>query len=140
MIVLDTNVLSELMQANPEPRVVQWLDAQPPESVWTTAITVFEVRYGLAILPEGRRRRILQAAFETALAQDLGDRVLDFDLQCAGTASEVAAELREAGHPVDIRDVMIAGIARAYRATLATRNTRHFSHTGVSLADPWSAA
>lgn len=138
MILLDTNVLSALMQREPDPRVVRWLDSQPPESVWTTSVTVFEVRLGLEILEDGRRRRRLEAAFAKALAEDFENRVAAFDEPAAEAAASIAAERRRAGRPVEIRDVQIAGIARARKGTLATRNLRHFEGLGLALADPWS--
>lgn len=138
MIVLDTNVLSALMRREADPVVVAWLDTQPPESIWTTAITVFEIRFGLEILTNGRRRRSLEDAFAKALDQDFDGRVLPFDQTAAEAAAAIAAEQRRAGRPVEIRDVEIAGIAAARKATLATRNTRHFEGTGIALVDPWS--
>lgn len=138
MILLDTNVLSAFMQVTPEPAVVRWLDAQPGDSVWTTTITVFEVRFGLALLPSGRRRQRLEAAFDHAMKVVLGGRVLAFDQHAATAAGAMAAEARLHGRIVDVRDVQIAGIAAARRAMLATRNTRHFDHLGIALVDPWS--
>lgn len=138
MILLDTNVLSALMQRQPEMEVVRWLDAQPPESVWTTSITVFEVRFGLELLATGRRRRRLEEAFARALAEDFENRVVDFDRTAAQEAGRIAAERRQAGRPVEIRDVQIAGITAARRATLATRNLRHFEGIGLDLVDPWT--
>lgn len=139
MILLDTNVLSALMRREADPVVVAWLDNQPPESIWTTAITVFEIRFGLEILTNGRRRRSLEDAFAKALEEDLDGRVLSFDQTAAEAAAAIAAEQRRAGRPIEIRDVEIAGIAAARKAALATRNTRHFEGTGISLIDPWSA-
>ncbi|MCB1033771.1 MAG: type II toxin-antitoxin system VapC family toxin [Acidobacteria bacterium] len=138
MILLDTNVLSALMQTQPEPRVVAWLDAQAEESVWTTTVTVFEVRYGLELLAAGLRRRSLEGAFAKALEEDLGNRVLAFDRLAADAAGRLAASSRKTGRPVEIRDLQIAGIATARKATLATRNTRHFVRLGVELVDPWA--
>jgi predicted nucleic acid-binding protein len=138
VIVLDTNVLSALMQRRPDPVVVAWLDGLPPESVWTTAITVFEIRFGLEILATGRRRRQLEETFDTALEEDFEGRVLAFDRAAAQAAATIAAEQRRRGRPVEIRDVQIAGIVAARKATLATRNTRHFAETGATLVDPWS--
>lgn len=140
MIVLDTNVLSELMRTAPDPAVVAWLDAQPTESVWTTAITVFEVRYGLAILPDSKKRRSLSEAFERALEDELGGRILELNPVAAGEAATIAAKLREAGRPVDFRDVLIAGTVAARRGTLATRNTKHFAGADIALVDPWASA
>lgn len=138
MILLDTNVLSALMRRKADPVVVAWLDDQPPESIWTTAITVFEIRFGLETLAGGRRRRSLEDAFVKALEEDFEGRVLSFDRTAAQAAAVIAAERRRAGRPVEIRDVLIAGIAAARKATLATRNLRHFEGTGIGLVDPWS--
>jgi predicted nucleic acid-binding protein len=140
MILLDTNVVSALMQRAPDPVVVEWLDRQSSESVWTTTITVFEVRFGLELLADGRRRRLLEEAFAKALEEDFENRVLPFDTTAADIAGRLAAERRRAGRPVEIRDVQIAGITAARKASLATRNLRHFEGLGLSLVDPWSAA
>jgi toxin FitB len=137
LIVLDTNVVSALMQRDPDPTAVAWLDDQPAESIWTTAITVFEVRFGLELLPSSRRRRQLEAAFSRAIAEDLEDRVLPFDTDAAREAAGRAAERQRAGRRVDFRDLEIAGIVLARRATLATRNVRHFQDLGIALVDPW---
>ena len=120
-----------------DPVAVAWLDVQPPEPIWTTAITVFEIRFGLEILTKGRKRKALEEAFASALAEDFDSRVLAFDQAAADAAATIAARQREAGRPVEIRDVQIAGIAAARKATLATRNTRHFEGTGIKLIDPW---
>jgi predicted nucleic acid-binding protein len=138
VIVLDTNVISALMRVEPEAEVAEWLDAQPSESVWTTSITVFEVRVGLELLQPSRRRQRLEAAFERLLSEDLAGRALSFDLAAAQAAATVTARLRRAGRPVEIRDAQIAGITIARRATLATGNARHFRDLGVRLVDPWS--
>ena len=139
MIILDTNVLSALMRTLPEARVVAWLDRQPAESVWITSITLFEARLGLALLPTGRRRQTLEAAFARLLKEDLENRVLDFDTAAAAEAASLAAERQNAGRPVDMRDTQIAGIALARRATLATRNVRHFGDLKIPIVDPWAA-
>ncbi len=140
MIVLDTDVLSALMRREHDPVIVAWLDQQPSESVWTTAITVFEVRFGLAHLVPGRRRRQLEAAFARSLVEDFQGRVLPFDEDAAQEAAARAAERRAAGRPVDFRDVEIAGIVAVRRATLATRNTRHFEGLGIKLVNPSKSA
>lgn len=139
MIILDTNVLSALMRTTPDPPVVAWLDRQPAESVWITSITVFEARFGLALLPPGRRRRALEAAFARLLEDDLENRVLDFDAVAATSAASLAASRQRAGRPVDLRDTQIAGIALARHGTLATRNVRHFADSHVPVVDPWTA-
>ena len=140
MIILDTNVLSALMRTMPDAPVVIWLDRQAAESVWITSITVFEARLGLALLPSSRRRRVLEAAFARLLEDDLEHRVLDFDAAAAASAALLAADRQRAGRPADLRDTQIAGIALARRATLATRNVRHFADLKVPTVDPWTAA
>ena len=137
MIILDTNVLSALMRASPELVVLDWLDRQPAESVWITSITEFESRLGLALLPMGKRRQGLVESFDRLLADDLRNRVLAFDSAAASHAAIVAARRQKAGRPVDIRDTQIAGIALATRATLATRNVRHFDDLQLPVVNPW---
>ena len=137
MIVLDTNVLSALMRQVPEPHVVAWLDQQPRTSVWTTSVTVFEVWFGLQILAAGRRRTLLTNAFEELLAT-MGHRVLTFDVAAARQAGDLMASRNRKGRPGDLRDTMIAGIALAQHATLATRNTAHFEDTSIPLVNPWT--
>ena len=137
MIVLDTNVLSALMRTRPDAAVVSWLDRQPADSIWVTSITVFEARLGLGLLPRGRRRFELEAAFERVLEEDLENRVLDFDSPAAASAARLAADRKRAGRAADLRDTLIAGIAQARRATIATRNTRHFEGLDVAVVDPW---
>ena len=139
MIVLDTNVLSALMRSSPEAVVVEWLDRQSADSVWLTSVTVFEARFGLALLPKGRRRRALEGAFDRVLTEDLSSRVLAFDEIAAVMAAQLAADRQRAGRVVDLRDTLIAGIAQARRATIATRNTRHFEGLDVPVVDPWHA-
>ena len=139
MIILDTNVLSALMRTVPEAPVVAWLDSQPAESVWITSITLFEAYLGLALLPSGRRRQTLEAAFARLLKEDLENRVLDFDSAAATEAASLAAARQKNGRQVDMRDTQIAGIALARRATLATRNVRHFTDLKILLVDPWTA-
>ncbi len=137
MIILDTNVLSALMRPRPEAAVVSWLDQQPAASIWLTSITVFESRLGLALLPAGKRRQALEAGFERLLADDLGNRVLPFDAEAAAQAALIGAARQRAGRSVDIRDTQIAGIAVARRATLATRNLRHFDDLPTAVVNPW---
>ena len=137
MIMLDTNVLSALMQQQPDPQVVAWLDDQPAESIWLNSITLFEARYGLALLASGQRKNMLQERFEELLQDDLQNRVLLFDANAATQAAQLAADRKARGRPVDMRDTFIAGIALARRATLATRNTRHFDDLSVPIVNPW---
>jgi toxin FitB len=139
MIVLDTNVLSAVMRTTPEAAVVDWLDRQPADSVWLTSITVFETRLGLALLAKGRKRAGLERAFDRVLRDDLANRVLEFDGAAATAAAQLAADRQRAGRRVDLRDTLIAGIAQARRATIATRNTKHFEGLDVPVVDPWHA-
>ena len=139
MIVLDTNVLSALMREVPELPVVEWLDAQPAESVWITSLTVFETRFGLKLLPQGKRRK-LESSFDALLVEDLEGRVLDFDTAAADVAAGLAALRQRAGRPVDVRDTLIAGIVMARRATFATRNVKHFADLSVPVVNPWDGA
>lgn len=139
MIILDTNVLSALMRAVPERAVVEWLNQQPAQSVWITSVTLFESHFGLALLPPGRRRKSLESAFARLLEEDLEHRVLPFDEAAAEQAAVLAAARQRAGRPVDVRDTQIAGIAQARRASIATRNARHFEGLSVPVLDPWAA-
>ncbi len=138
MIVLDTNVVSALMRHDQAVPVVDWLDDQPTDSVWTTSVTLFEIRFGLELLPSGRRRHALEAAFREVIADDLQDRVLSFDAAAGEAAAAMAATAQRTGHNIDIRDIQIAGIVASRRATLATRNARDFAPLGLTLVDPWA--
>lgn len=137
MILLDTNVVSALMRREPDEVVVAWLDDQPPESVWTTAVTVFEMRFGLEIMARGKRRQHLLDTFTQMLDEDLAGRIVPFDARAAEAAAVIGARQRRAGRPVEIRDVEIAGIASARKANLATGNIRHFEGIDVPLLNPW---
>jgi toxin FitB len=137
VIILDTNVLSALMRDRPDAAVITWLDQQPAESIWTTAITVLEVRTGLELLRASRRRTQLESAFGQLLRDDLDGRVLAFDTAAANAAGVAVATAQRRGRPVEIRDCQIAGITLARRATLASRSVRHFEPLGVTVVDPW---
>lgn len=136
MIILDTNVLSALMYQTPDKSVVAWLDKQPRTSVWTSAVTVLEVRFGLQILPAGRRRTLLIDAFDEVLER-IGQRVAAFDTAAAQQAGDLMASRHKIGRPGELRDTMIAGIVLAHHATLATRNTAHFADVSIPLVNPW---
>lgn len=125
------------MRSVPDATVVRWLDRQPAESVWITSITLFEARFGLALLRSGRRRQRLESEFDRLLREDLENRVLDFDAGAATEAAVLAAARQKSGRSVDMRDTQIAGIALARHATLATRNVRHFADLEISIVDPW---
>ncbi len=138
MIILDTNVLSALMQRQPDPQVVAWLDEQPAEAIWLSSITLFEARFGLTVMAPSQRKTTLQQRFEKFLLEDLQNRVLLFDAGAAEHAAALSAQRKVLGRPVDIRDTFIAGIAMARRATLATRNTRHFDDLTTPVVNPWA--
>jgi predicted nucleic acid-binding protein len=138
MTILDTNVLSALMRQTPDENVVAWLDEQPRSSIWTTSISVLEVRFGLQIMPAGKRRSFLIQGFE-ALLDKIGQRVAVFDAAAAQQAGDLMASRHKKGRPGDLRDTMIAGIVLAHRATLATRNTVHFDDLAVSVINPLNA-
>jgi toxin FitB len=134
--ILDTNVLSALMHATPDKNVVAWLDRQPRTSIWTTSITVLEIRFGLQTMPGGRRRSALIQSFQELLNK-IDHRVVPFDVEAAQQAGDLMALRHQKGRPGDLRDTMIAGIVMAQHATLATRNTTHFEDISVPLIDPW---
>jgi hypothetical protein len=138
MIILDSNVLSELMRPKPEARVIAWLDRQPQTSIWTTSVTVFEIRFGLQVMPVGKRRAIYTQGFE-GLLDEIDHRIAPFDTEAAQQSSTLMASRKIQGRPRQLRDTMIAGIVLAHRATLATRNISHFDDVSATLVDPWSA-
>jgi predicted nucleic acid-binding protein len=128
------------MEKNPVPVVVEWLDQQPSqsvsESVWITSITVFETRLGLALVPSGRRRQALETAFAQLPAENLEERVLNFDRSAAEAAAGLAAERQRDGKPVDMHDTQIAGFVVARRAKLATRNVKHHADLTAEVVEP----
>jgi predicted nucleic acid-binding protein len=137
LVVLDTNVISELLRSAPDARVVAWVSALSPAAVCTTAVTLAEVRFGIACLPTGRRRSLLQAAASDVFAT-FANRVLPFDVIAAGHYADVVAERDHAGAPISGFDAQIAAVCRAHHATLATRNTRDFDRLALVLIDPWT--
>lgn len=137
MIVLDTNVISELMRPAPATAVITWLDQQPAASIWTTSLCVFEVRMGLGLMEDGRRRRALESRFRQVLQEDMAGRVLALDIGAALAAAEIAAKTQPRGKSIELRDMLIAGTVAARRGTLATRNIRHFKYAGIQLVNPW---
>jgi hypothetical protein len=139
MIILDTNVLSEVFRPSPSPAVLLWLAAREPHAVFTTAITQAEVLLGLEMMPAGRRRTRLSAAIEAVFAEDLRGRVLPFDEAAARLYPAIVTGRTALGRPVAQSGGLIAAIARAHRAVVATRNTRGFEHCGIRLINPWRA-
>lgn len=139
MILLDTNVLSALMRPDPDRAVEAWLDRQSRVSMWTTSVTIMELRFGLEILPAGKRRSQLIREFDDVLADEIGDRIAPFDTLAAQHTADLMASRYRSGRPAELRDTMIAGIALANHATIATRNTPHFRDLSVPVINPWSA-
>jgi predicted nucleic acid-binding protein len=139
VILLDTNVISAFVRPEPDQAVKSWLDLQPAKSMWTTSISVYELRFGVELLAFGRRRQLLEEALTKALEEDFDGRVIPFDVEAAQAAGRIGAARRRLGRTVEIRDLQIAGIAIARNAKLATRNIRHFEGLGVELIDPWNA-
>lgn len=139
MIILDTNVLSALMRPDVNPLPVTWLDAQPADRIWTTSVCLMEVRVGLLLMPDGKRRRGLAASFDLLLSGLLRDRVLPLDTAAAEDASAITVLRQSRGRPVEYGDYQIAGIVRSRGATLATRNVEDFADLDIPLINPWSA-
>ena len=137
MIVLDTNVLSELMRPAPNGRVLAWMAEQPGDGLFTTAITCGEMLFGARTLPASRRRDELLAAIGAIFSIDMAGRILPYDEAAADAHAWIATRRRALGRPGSQSDLMIAGIVRAHGATLATRNVGDFADCGVDLVDPW---
>lgn len=140
MIVLDTNVLSELARVEPDRSVLAWLDALDAGRVTTTAVTAAELRYGVERLPDGRRKTLLRAAVEGLLRDDLRRRVEPFDAAASVRYALLVARRERQGRPISGADAQIAAICQARAATLATRNVTDFADTGVEVVDPWASA
>jgi predicted nucleic acid-binding protein len=139
MIILDTNVLSEVMRAQPAARVLAWLGAQDMAELYTTTISRAESLAGIAILPDGRRRDAMETVATRIFDEDFQDRVLAFDLDASTHYAAVVAIRRRIGRPTKPLDAMIAAIARSRNAAIATRNIADFEGCGVHLHDPWQA-
>jgi predicted nucleic acid-binding protein len=137
MIVLDTNVLSELMRPAPSPTVQRWVAVQAVTNLFTTTITQAEILFGLALLPEGRRRSDLLIAAEQMFAEDFAERILAFDTPSAIKFATIATTRRRQGRPTGTFDAQIASIALSHGAALATRNVVDFQDCGLAIINPW---
>ncbi len=137
MILLDTNVLSEVLKPAPSPAVRRWLAAQEPSSVFTTTITQAELLHGVESLPPGKRRTGLLAGVEKILNEEFEDRILPFDEEAARRFAKIVAARDAMGRPISQFDAMVAGIARSRHAAVATRNTTDFDQCGIRIVDPW---
>lgn len=139
MILLDTNVLSELMRPQPEEAVLRWMAAQPAATLHVSSVSYAEILFGIGLLSEGKRRRALAEQAEAMFAEDFAGRILNFDPAAAPAYAEIAGRRRRAGTPLQPLDALIAAIAQAHGATIATRD-RDLAGCGVPVIDPWTAS
>ena len=140
MIILDTNVLSELMRPKPSPLVVTWAAKQPATELFTTSITEAEIFYGIQLLTKGKRREGLLAAAEAMFAEDFKGRIFGFESDAARVFSPIAAHRRALGRPISHADAQIAAIAQVRGAKLATRNVTDFENCDLAIVDPWNGS
>ena len=139
MIIIDTNVVSELMRANPAPAVLAWFASHAADTLFLTAVSEAELRTGAAILPAGQRRDRLVGAIDAMIDQDFAGRILAFDSSAARSYAEIAAARRAAAKPIMDADCQIAAISRACGAAIATRNVKDFEGCGTDIINPWNA-
>jgi predicted nucleic acid-binding protein len=139
MIVIDTNVISELWKANPNSNVLAWIDAQAIETLYLSAVTVAELRYGLAVMPEGKRRTVYQERLESEVLFAFADRVLPFDLHASKAYADLMARARAEGRAIALADGYIAATAAAHGLMVATRDTSPFEAGGLEVINPWVA-
>jgi len=139
MIVLDTNVLSELLRPIPEAGVLAWLTTQPRSALFTTTVVRAEIFYGIRVLPDGTRRQALWQATQAIFNEDFAGQVLSFDNDAADAYAEIAASRKGVGKPISQFDAMIAAVTRSRGASLATRNVKDFVGCGIEVIDPWNA-
>jgi len=139
MILLDTNVISELMREHPEPAVSAWLDEQPEQELWTASVILAELLSGIDMMPAGRRQKALRDAVEGMIAEDFRGRIVDFDLPAARQYGKILATRRNMGRPIREFDAQIAAIASVHRAKLATRDVNDFVACGLNVLNPWLA-
>lgn len=137
MIILDTNVISELMRAQPSERVLSWMSEQDGANLYIASVTAAELRLGVALLPAGKRQGDLSEALEEMLSEEFRDRVLPFDAQAAHAYAAIVVVRRSLGAPISAFDAQIAAIAAVHGARLATRNIRDFVDCGITLINPW---
>ncbi|SFL97313.1 type II toxin-antitoxin system VapC family toxin [Methylobacterium pseudosasicola] len=137
MILLDTNVVSEPLRHAPEARVIEWIDRQPLETLYLSAMTVAELRAGVTLLPAGKRRATLHEDLERGVLPMFVGRVLPFDLACTTAYAELLARVRKAGSGIETADACIAAVALANGLTVATRDTAPFAAAGLTVIDPW---
>lgn len=139
MILLDTNVISELIRERPDPAVEHWLDSQSPKDLWTASVVLAELFSGIELVPPGRRPRELAEEIEWMISEDFQGQILDFDLEAAREYGKILAARSEIVRPIREFDVHIAAIAKVQHATVATRDVNGFENCGLIVIDPWSA-
>ena len=138
MILLDTNVISEMMRPAPAPAVMQWLDARPESDFWISAVTMAEIRLGIALLNDGKRKSLLLELAEQMFREDFSDQCLPFDCDAARRYAHIVAARHRLGRPISVEDAQIASIAQAGGLTLATRNTKDFLDIDeLDIVNPW---
>lgn len=137
MIVVDTNIISEVMRPQPDPAVIQWLDQQETFLLYLTTITLAEIRYGLGILPDGERKQRLINRFEAYVDRAFEGRILDFTVDAASRYADIMVQRRKVGLPMSMADGQIAAIARVHHFAVATRNIRDFAQCGLELVNPF---
>ena len=140
MILLDTNVISEVMRVRPDPSVEAWLNAQPPEELWTASVVIAELISGIDLMPAERKQRQLREALEVMISEDFQDQILSFDLDSARCYGQILYARRRIGRPIREMDAQIAAIARVHGTTLATRNADDFAFCGLNVVNPWASA
>ncbi|TCT07405.1 type II toxin-antitoxin system VapC family toxin [Paralcaligenes ureilyticus] len=140
MIVLDTNVLSELMRPQPARQVLRWIDAQPPRDLFTTSISMAEMLHGATRLPDGKRKAALQQAVTAMFEEDFFESVLAFDSSAATAYAVIVSQRERLGKPINLADAQIAAICLTRKAVLATRNTKDFKNLDLPLINPWDSA
>jgi predicted nucleic acid-binding protein len=137
VIVLDTNVVSELMRRQPADAVMAWVDQQPAEEAWLTAVTLAELLYGIGRLPDGRRKAHLAIALDAMIVEEFDHRIAAFDEPAAAHYADIVVVRERAGRPISAADAQIAAICRSHSALLATRNVDDFADTRLAIANPW---
>lgn len=140
MIIVDTNVISEVLRPQANPTVIEWLDAQPSRDLYLTSINAAELWAGVALLPSGRRRDLLVSSLDGLLERLFGQRILDFNNQAAKTFAEMASRTTAIGRPLPLADALIAAIARVHGFAVATRDVGPFAAAGLRVIDPWDPA
>jgi len=140
MILLDTNVISEIMRPRPEAAVSSWLDDQPEEELWTASIVIAELLSGADLMPNGGKQRALREAIDGMIAEDFRGQILRFDVKTARNYGKIFSDRKRMGRPITEMDALIAATAKTNNATLATRNIADFEHCGIPLVNPWEAA